>query len=99
MADLNLANDIEFREIKSHPLTSEELDSLKKKAGSYESIFSKRARKYRELELGEQELTEEGYRKYLLQDYTFLKRPIFETADEVIAGNSKKQVERMKAMT
>ena len=99
MKELNLDVEVELREIKSQPITEEEVDSLKKKSGSYESIFSKRARKYRELGLNEMDLKEEDYRKYLLTDYTFLKRPVLETTDQAIAGNSKKQVEMMKTLT
>ncbi|MEM9051836.1 MAG: ArsC/Spx/MgsR family protein [Bacteroidota bacterium] len=99
MKELNLDAGVELREIKSQPLTEEEVDSLKRKSGSYESIFSKRARKFRELGLNELDLKEKDYRKYLLTDYTFLKRPVLETADQAIAGNSKKQVEIMKTLT
>ncbi len=98
MKELALSDKVELREIKSQPLTEEEADRLAKKAGSYEAIFSKRARKYRELGLNEKELTEQDYKKYLLLDYTFLKRPVFETSKEAIAGNAKKQVEAMKAL-
>ncbi len=94
-SELNLSPDVELREIKSTPLSGEEIDNLAKKAGSYEAIFSKRARKYREFGLNEQELTEADYRKYLLIDYTFLKRPILETATKTIAGNSKSVVNSM----
>jgi len=98
MKELNLGDDTELREIKSRPLSEEEVNRLGAKAGSYEAIFSKRARKYRELGLHEKELTEQDYRKYLLIDYTFLKRPVFETSSEAVAGNAKKQVEAMKAL-
>jgi len=98
MKELNLSHKIELREIKSQPLNDEEVDRLGKKAGSYEAIFSKRARKYRELGLNEKTLTEQDFRKYLLTDYTFLKRPVLETSEEAIAGNAKKQVEAMKAL-
>ncbi len=93
--ELNLTDDVEMREIKSAPLTEEEVEALANKAGSYEAIFSKRARKYRSLGLNECELSEADYKKYLLKDYTFLKRPVLETETEAIAGNAKKQVSAM----
>jgi arsenate reductase len=96
--ELQLGKEAKLREIKSQPLDEHEVDRLKEKAGSYEAIFSKRARKYRELGLNERELSEKDYRKYLLTDYTFLKRPVLETSTEAIAGNSKKQVEAMKRL-
>lgn len=93
--ELDLGKDVELREIKSAPITESEVDSLAKKAGSFEVIFSKRARKYRSYGLHEQKLTDGDFKKYLLEDYTFLKRPLLETDSEAIAGNSKKQVAAM----
>ena len=96
MKELSLPDTVVLREIKSKPLTAEEVDSIAKKAGSYEAVFSKRARKYRELGLNTQKLEEADFRKYLLTDYTFLKRPVLETQTQAIAGNSKKAVESMR---
>lgn len=96
MNELALPDTLSLREIKSKPLTEQEVDSIAKKAGSYEAMFSKRARKYRELGLNNQSLTEADYRKYLLFDYTFLKRPVLETQELAIAGNSKKVVASMR---
>ena len=95
MKELPLAGNATLREIKSSPTTEAEIDALAKKAGSYEAIFSKRARKYRELGLNTQNLTEADYKEYLLSDYTFLKRPVLETALTVIAGNGKKETDGM----
>lgn len=97
--ELNLASDVALREIKSDPLSDEEIDKLAEKAGSYEAIFSKRARKYREFGLNEQDLSEDEFRKYLAIDYTFLKRPIFETDTELVAGNSKRAVAKMAELS
>lgn len=99
MKELQLDKDVELREIKSSPLSEEEVDRLADKAGSYENIFSKRARKYRGLGLHEKQLAEADYRHYLLEDYTFLKRPVLETDDAAIAGNSKAQVAKMKELS
>lgn len=93
--ELSLTGNITLREIKSSPPTELEIDALAKKAGSYEAIFSKRARKFRELTLNTQKLTEAEYKKYLLSDYTFLKRPVLETHSIVLAGNSQKTTDRM----
>lgn len=96
MKELSLADTVILREIKSKPLTDQEVDAIAEKAGSYEAVFSKRARKYRELGLNNQQLEESDFRKYLLTDYTFLKRPVLETQSSAIAGNSKKSVEMMR---
>lgn len=97
LKELNLPSTVQLREIKSAPLDGEEVDRLAQKAGGYEAIFSKRARKFRALGLHEKALGEKDYRHYLLEDYTFLKRPVLETSDLAIPGNSKKAVEAMKS--
>jgi len=84
--ELNLREDIELREIKSQPLTLPELERLADKIGSYEAIFSRKARKYQELNLKTQRLTEEDFKKLLRSDYTFLKRPVLEMGEHVISG-------------
>ena len=86
----------EFQEIKEQPLTAKQLDEMKALAGSYEALFSRRAKKYREMGLKEQNLSEDDYRYYLLQDYTFLKRPVFIIGDTIFIGNSKKNLAALK---
>ena len=96
LADFDLT-DFEVQEIKSTPLTEEQVDELGKLAGSYEEVFSRRAMKFRQWGLDKMELTEADYRKYLLEDYTFLKRPVFVVGDQVFAGSAKKAVEGAKS--
>lgn len=79
-------------DIKSVPLTIDQIDDLAEKTGSYVSLFSKVARKYKELGLKEKNLQEEDYRFYLQEHYTFLKRPVFILDGKVFVGNSKKNV-------
>mgnify|MGYP002374118993 CR=1 FL=1 len=86
-----------LREIKSAPITAEELDGMKELAGSYEALFSRRSMKYRPLGLHEKRLTEKDYRKYILQEYTFLKRPVMVVGDAIHIGNTKAAVEGMIA--
>lgn len=85
-----------MREIKSDPMTEEEVDRMKELAGSYEALFSRRAMKYRGLGLHEKQLTEKDYRSYILEEYTFLKRPVLLTDDQVFVGNTKKVVQAAK---
>ena len=84
-----------LREIKTEPITAKELDELKKMAGSYEALFSKIAMKYRTMGLNEMKLTEKDYRKYILQEYTFLKRPVMVLDDRIFIGNGKNVVKAM----
>ena len=89
----------EMREIKSKPIAKTELDEMYKLADTYESLFNKRARLYRSEGLADKNLSEEDYKNYLLEEYTFLKRPVFIIGDEIFIGNSKKTVEAVKAKT
>ena len=61
-------------------------------AGSYEDLFSKRARLYREKGLHEKQLSETDYKNLILEHYTFLKRPVILVDDKIFIGNSKKVV-------
>lgn len=81
------------QDIKTEAITPEQLDEMKELAGSYEALFSRKAMKYRSMGLNEMELTEDDYRKYILQEYTFLKRPVFIIDGEIFIGNSKKTIE------
>lgn len=82
--------------IKEQNIDATTIDWLAKKVGSYEGLFSKKATKYRELGLKEKQLTEQDYRKLMLEEYTFLKRPFIINREEVFIGNSKQEVEKAK---
>ena len=87
----------QFQDIKTQNISAEELDAAKEKIGSYEALFSKRAQKFRKVGLNDMQLAEADYRKYILAEYTFLKRPFIWIGDEVFVGNAKKMVEAAKA--
>ncbi|MXV39032.1 hypothetical protein GO491_10160 [Flavobacteriaceae bacterium Ap0902] len=95
MKELDLS-DFELQDIKSNPLTAEQLEYLKNLAGSYESLFSRRAQLYKKLGLKDQALTEDDYKKYLLEHYTFLKRPVLVNNTEIFIGSSSKTKESLK---
>ena len=86
----------EMQDIKFEKITPGQLDEMKKIAGSYEALFSRRAMKYKELGLKDKKLDEKDYRKYILEEYTFLKRPVVIINDKVFAGSEKKNVELLK---
>lgn len=65
---------------------------MKELAGSYEALFSRRAMKFRSMGLHEQNLEETDYRRLILEEYTFLKRPVLLLDDQIFVGNSKKVV-------
>ncbi len=94
----DLISDFEYREIKEQAVSVDESEQMKNLAGSYEAVFSKRAKKYKEMGLKNMSLTDDDYRYYILQDYTFLKRPVFIVGDNIFAGNSKKTIEQLKQL-
>jgi arsenate reductase len=83
-------------EIKSTPITEEQLDEMYSFTNSYEALFNKRARKAKELDLKNNPIEDQEYRQLILDEYTFLKRPVFLVNDEIFVGNSKKEIERLK---
>lgn len=95
---LELPNDFIFQEIKSEEITVKQLDQLKDLAGSYEALFSKRAKLYKEMGLKDQNLSEADYKHYILDHYTFVKRPIIVINNQIFIGNSSKTVEAAKAL-
>lgn len=85
----------DLQDIKTEPITPGQVDEMKKLAGSYEALFSRRSMKFRPMGLHEKELGEMDYRKLILEEYTFLKRPVVVIGEQVFVGNNKKEVEAM----
>ena len=93
---MNDGSGFEMQNIKVEQITAKQLEEMKKMAGSYEALFSRRAMKYKSMGLNKIALSEDDYRKYILEEYTFLKRPVMIIDDEIFVGNSKKVVEAAK---
>ncbi len=85
-----------MQDIKFEKISPLQIDEMKKLAGSYEALFSRRALKYKELHLKDKQLTEKDYRSYILQEYTFLKRPVVIINNEIFIGSEKKNTEALK---
>ncbi len=83
---------IDLQDIKTEKISPAQLDEMKQRAGSYEALFSRRAIKYKELGLKDQSLTEADYRRLILEEYTFLKRPVAMIGNQVFVGSDKKAV-------
>ena len=93
---LDLRNkDFDFQDIKFEPITEGQLTEMYKLAGSYEALFSKIARKYKELGLKNLSLQEADFKQYILSEYTFLKRPVVIIDNQIFIGSSKANVERL----
>ena len=74
--ELNPGQDVELQNIKTQPITESQIDQMAKMVGSYEALFSRRAIKYKSMGLKEKTLSEQDYRQLILDEYTFLKRPV-----------------------
>ncbi len=86
----------ERQEIKANPVNTVQLEEMYAISGSYEGLFNKRAKLYKSMDLKNQVLTEADYRQYILDEYTFLKRPVFIVDNEIFIGNSKKVIAELK---
>lgn len=86
----------ERQEIKANNITVAQLEEMYALSGNYEALFNKRAKLYKAMDLKSQDLSEADYRQYLLDEYTFLKRPVFIVDEEIFIGNSKKVIESLK---
>lgn len=81
-----------FHDIRQNPITEKELDEMYSLSGSYEALFSKKAQLYKSMNLKNQTLTEDDFKKYLLEHYTFLSRPVFIIDSKIYIGNSQKNI-------
>ena len=88
-----MPDNLVLREIKSSPVTPSELEHIKAHFASYEELFNKRAVKFRSIDSSS--LKDLDYKKLLLSDYTFLKRPVLLMEDKAFAGNSKEIIQQM----
>ena len=93
LKEINPGNDVILQNIKENNIDEPTLDMLRDKLGSYEALFSKKAVKYRLMGLNKLVLQEKDYKRYLLEDYTFLKRPFILNDEEVFVGNSKEVIQ------
>jgi len=92
LKEVNAKGDFELQDIKTEAISEAQLEEMKKRAGSYEALFSRKAMKYRALGLHEKQLAEADYKKLILEEYTFLKRPVMLIDQAIFIGNSKKVV-------
>ena len=93
-------HDFKFRDIKQDLITVEELEQMRELSGSYEALFSKKAQLYKSMDLKNKTLTEDDYKNYILEHYTFLSRPVFIIKDKIYIGNTQQNMlQVMKALT
>ncbi|AWX44279.1 Arsenate reductase (glutaredoxin) [Flagellimonas maritima] len=98
LKELEPLDGVALQEIKTEPITADQLEAMKNRAGSYENLFSRRAMLFRQKELHKKKLTENDYKNLILEHYTFLKRPVILLEDKIFIGNSKKVVNAAKGI-
>ena len=86
--------EFEFQDIKTEKITAAQLKEMKDVVGSYEALFSRVALKYKTLD--PKPSTEKEYKELILEEYTFLKRPVIVTKGKVFVGNSKSTIDQAK---
>jgi arsenate reductase len=96
LKELDLPSDFILQDIKEDPISVEQLEAMRDLSGSYESLFSRRAKLYKEMGLKDQFLQEMDFKFYILDHYTFLKRPVILVGDAIYTGNSRSTIEAVK---
>lgn len=87
--------DFQLQDIKEESVTVKQLEEMFAITASYETLFSKRAKLYKEMGLKDENLTENDFKRYLLEHYTFLARPVIIYNDQIFVGNSPKNIKAM----
>ncbi len=96
IAELNEGKGFELQDIKNEAITENQLEEMKNMSGTYESLFSRKAMKYRSMGLHEKDLTEQDYKSLILEEYTFLKRPVIIIDNRIFVGNAAKTIAEAK---
>jgi len=96
LKELQPLDDFQLQDIKTETITTPQIEEMKALAGSYEALFSKRARLFRQRNLHEKQLSEIDFKNLILEHYTFLKRPVILVGNQIFVGNSKKVIEAAK---
>ena len=97
MKDLGInAGNFELQDIKTNKITPDQLDEMKAMSGSYESLFSRRSMQYAAMGLKDKTLNEDDYCRLILEEYTFLKRPVSIVGNEIFVGNTKDVLEKLR---
>ena len=92
-------NNLVFHDIKQSPITETELEEMYQLSGRYEALFSKKAQLYKSMDLKNKSLIEADFKKYILEHYTFISRPVFIIDGKIYIGNSQQNIlQVMKAL-
>ena len=97
LKELNLPTQFELIDIKKTNIDEETLEFLQSKTGNFEALFSKKAMKFKSLGLNQKNLSEIDFKTLILEEYTFLKRPILIDEQSIFVGNLADVVSKAKA--
>lgn len=84
-----------FRNLKEEPLSEDEVRALAEKVGGIETLFSKRAMKYRQMGLHERDVPEDEMVRLMAEEYTFVTRPVIVRGDRATAGFAPKKIDTL----
>lgn len=96
LKELNVGSDVILQDIKTQPITVKQIEDMKDLAGSYEALFSRRAKLYKERDLKNEQLNDDDYKAFILEHYTFLSRPVIILNNSIFIGNSRSTIEAAK---
>jgi arsenate reductase len=85
-----------LQDTKKEPASEEDIEFLRQHVDSYEDLINRRAQLWQKRGLKDQNLSEDDFKKLLLEHYSFIKRPIFIDGSDVFIGNSKKVITALK---
>lgn len=85
-----------MQDIRNEPIIPAQLDEMRALTGSYETLFSRRSRQYAARGLKGKQLGEDDFRSLILEEDTFLKRPVVIYEGEIFVGSSKDTIENLK---
>ena len=83
----------ETRDIRKQPLSRTEVANLARFAGGADKLFSRRALAYRRLGLHERTLAPEEMIDLMVEDDTFIRRPVIVQGERVVPGCTARQLE------
>ena len=96
MKELGVDDSWKQQDIKTNKITTSQIEEMHSISGTYDALFSRRAMKYKSMDLKEKGLSESDYKELILEEYTFLKRPVIILEDRIFIGNSKQVVASVK---
>jgi arsenate reductase (glutaredoxin) len=86
------ANLLTFIDIRQNAISESDLEEMYQLSGSYEALFSKKAQLYKSMDLKNKNLQEADFKKYILEHYTFLSRPVVIFNNEIFIGNTQPNI-------